>query len=56
MAEMGAVDFFTVQPLTFRTLNVFVILSPDRRRVVQFSETSDVFAGENNARFIRQLF
>ncbi len=39
MAEIVAIDFFTVPTLTFRTLYVFVILSLDRRRVVHFNVT-----------------
>jgi len=40
MAEIVAIDFFTVPTLTFRTLYVFVILSLDRRRIVHFNVTS----------------
>ncbi len=40
MAEIVAIDFFTVPTVTFRVLYVFVILSLDRRRVVHFNVTS----------------
>ena len=40
MAEIVAIDFFTVPTLTFRTLYVFVVLSLDRRRIVHFNVTS----------------
>ena len=38
--ELAAVDFFTVQTVTFRVLYVFVVLSLDRRRVLHFHVTT----------------
>ncbi len=40
MAEVAAIDFFTVPTATFRTLYVFLTLSLDRRRVVHFNVTA----------------
>ncbi len=41
MAEIAAIDFFTVPTVTFRTLYVFLILSLDRRRIIHFNVTSN---------------
>ena len=40
MSEMVAVDFLTVHTATFKTIYVFVILSLERRRVVQLEENA----------------
>ena len=40
MAEIVAVDFFTVPTATFKTLYVFLILSLDRRRILHFNVTA----------------
>jgi len=39
-----SIDFFTVPTVTFRILFVFVVLSPDRRRVVHFNVTEHASA------------
>ena len=39
MAQIAAVDFFTVPTATFRVLYCFVVLSLDRRRVLHFNVT-----------------
>jgi len=39
MAEIVAIDFFTVHTATFRTLYVFLVLSLDRRQVIHFGVT-----------------
>ncbi len=41
MAEIVAIDFFTVPTVTFRTLYVFLILSLDRRRIIHFNVTKN---------------
>ncbi len=41
VAEIAAVDFFTVPSITFKTLYVFVVLSLKRRQVVHFNVTSN---------------
>jgi len=41
MADMVAIDFFTVPTVTFRALYVFLILSLDRRRIIHFNVTSN---------------
>lgn len=38
-AEIAAIDFFVVPTATFRLFYVFLVLSPDRRRVVHFNVT-----------------
>jgi transposase InsO family protein len=38
--EIAAVDFFVVPTATFRLLYCFLVLSPDRRRVVHFNVTA----------------
>ncbi len=40
MPEIAAVDFFVVPTATFRLLYCFLVLSPDRRRVVHFNVTT----------------
>jgi putative transposase len=39
LKELVSIDFFTVPTLTFRVLYVFIVLSPERRRVVHFNVT-----------------
>lgn len=39
-----AVDFFVVPTATFRLLYVFLIFSPDRRRVIHFNVTANLSA------------
>jgi hypothetical protein len=39
LAEIVAIDFFTVPTANFRTLYVFVVLSLDRRRIVHLNVT-----------------
>ncbi len=41
MAEIVAVDFFTVHTATFRTLYVFLVLSLDRRKIIHFNVTTN---------------
>jgi putative transposase len=41
LAEIVAIDFFTVPTATFRTLYVFLVLSLDRRRIVHFHVSAD---------------
>jgi len=41
MAEIAAMDFFTVHTATFRTIYIFLVLSLDRRRIVHFNVTSN---------------
>jgi len=40
MANIAAIDFFTVHTATFKTLYVFLILSLDRRRIIHFNVTA----------------
>ncbi len=40
LPEIAAVDFFVVPTATFRLLYCFLVLSPDRRRVVHFNVTA----------------
>jgi transposase InsO family protein len=40
LREIAAVDFFVVPTATFRLLYCFVILAPDRRRVLHFNVTA----------------
>jgi len=40
-AKTAAIDFFVVPTATFRLLYVFLVLSPDRRRVVHFNVTAN---------------
>jgi transposase InsO family protein len=40
-AEKAAIDFFVVPTATFRLLYVFLVLSPDRRRVLHFNVTAN---------------
>jgi hypothetical protein len=37
---VASVDFFTVPVATFRVLSVFVVLSHDRRRIVDLNVTA----------------
>jgi putative transposase len=39
--KIGAIDFFVVPTATFRLLYVFLVLSPDRRRVIHFGITAN---------------
>ena len=41
MAEIAAIDFFTVPTAGFKTLYVFLVLSLDRRRVIHFNVTAN---------------
>ena len=41
LPEITAVDFFVVPTVTFRLLYCFLVLSPDRRRVVHFNVTTN---------------
>ena len=41
MADMVAIDSFTVHTATFKTLYIFLILSLDRRRVIHFNVTAN---------------
>jgi len=41
MAEIGAMDFFTVHTATFRTIYVFLVLSIDRRHIAHFNVTAN---------------
>jgi transposase InsO family protein len=41
MAEIVAIDLFTVPTVTFKTLYVFLILSLNRRRIIHFNVTSN---------------
>ena len=41
MAEIVAIDFFTVPTATFRTIYVFLVLSLDRRRIIHFNVTGN---------------
>jgi putative transposase len=38
---MVSVDFFTVPTIRFQVLNVFLVLSHNRRRIVHFNVTAD---------------
>jgi len=53
MAEIVAIDFFTVPTVTFRTLYVFLILSLDRRRIVHFNVTSNPTADWTSLQLIQ---
>jgi transposase InsO family protein len=53
MAEIGAIDFFTVPTATFRTLYVFLVLSLERRRVVHFNVTANPTAAWTNLQLIQ---
>jgi putative transposase len=41
LPDIAAVDFFVVPTATFRVLYCFLVLSPDRRRVVHFNVTAN---------------
>jgi transposase InsO family protein len=53
MAEVAAIDFFTVHTATFRTLYVFLVLSLDRRRVVHFNVTANPTADWTSLQLIQ---
>ena len=53
--DLVSIDFFTVPTATFRVLFVLLVLSHDRRRVVQFNVTSSPSA-EWTAQQILQAF
>jgi transposase InsO family protein len=53
MAEIAAIDFFTVPTVTFRTLYVFLILSLDRRRIIHFNVTSNPTADWTSLQLIQ---
>ena len=42
--DIAACDFFTVPSVTFRVLNVLVVLRHDRRQVVHFNVTTNPYA------------
>jgi hypothetical protein len=41
MAEIAAIDFFTIHTAAFKTLYVFLVLSLDRRHIVHFNVTAN---------------
>ena len=53
MAEIAAIDFFTVPTATFRTIYVFLVLSLDRRRIVHFNVTSNPTADWTSLQLIQ---
>ena len=53
MAEVVAIDFFTVPTMTFKTLYVFLVLSLDRRRVVHFNVTANPTAAWTSLQLIQ---
>ncbi|MBU8871327.1 MAG: DDE-type integrase/transposase/recombinase, partial [Gemmatimonadales bacterium] len=53
MADMVAIDFFTVHTATFKTLYVFLILSLNRRRVIHFNITSNPSADWTSMQLIQ---
>lgn len=53
MAEIVAVDFFTVHTAMFRTLYVFLVLSLDRRRVVHVNVTANPTAAWTSLQLIQ---
>ena len=53
MAEIAAIDFFTVPTATFRTLYVFLVLSLDRRRIVHFNVTASPTAAWTSLQLIQ---
>ncbi len=55
LGSTAACDFFVVPTLTFKLLNGFVVLSHDRRRIVQVGVTAHPTA-EWTARQLRQAF
>jgi transposase InsO family protein len=55
LRDLGAMDFFVVPTATFRILFGFLVLAPDRRRVVHFKVTAHPTA-EWTARQVVQAF
>ena len=53
MAEIVAIDFFTVPTVTFKTLYVFLVLSLDRRRIVHFNVTANPTAAWTSLQLIQ---
>jgi putative transposase len=53
VADIAAVDFFTVPTATFRTLYVFVVLSLDRRHVSHFNVTTNPTADWTSLQLIQ---
>jgi len=53
MAEIVAIDFFTVPTVTFRTFYVFLVLSLDRRRIIHFNVTSNPTADWTSLQLIQ---
>jgi hypothetical protein len=55
MAEIVAIDFFTVPTVTFKTLYVFLVLSLDRRRIVHFNVTTNPTAAWTSLQLIQAV-
>jgi putative transposase len=53
LAEIVAIDFFTVHTAAFRTLYVLLVLSLDRRRVVHFNVTTNPTADWTSLQLIQ---
>jgi len=53
MAEIAAIDFFTVPTATFRTLYVLLVLSLDRRRIVHLNVTANPTAAWTGLQLIQ---
>jgi putative transposase len=53
MAEIAAIDFFTVHTAMFRTLYVFLVLSFDRRRVIHFNVIANPTAAWTSLQLIQ---
>ena len=53
MAEIAAIDFFTVPTATFRTIYVFLVLSLDRRRIIHFNVTTNPTADWTSLQLIQ---
>jgi putative transposase len=55
MAEIVAIDFFTVPTATFRTLYIFLVLSLDRRRIIHFNVTANPTADWTSLQLIQAI-
>jgi len=53
MAELEAIDFFTVPTAIFRTIYVFLVLSLDRRRIIHFNVTTNPTADWTSLQLIQ---
>lgn len=53
VAEIVAIDFFTVHTATFKTFYVFVVLSLDRRRIIHFNVTTNPTADWTSLQLIQ---